>query len=179
MQFSFKLHVGHAICIIAILRHAICNTDMQYDKRVPYGHAIFSWMHVGHAIMKHQIWNMWFDIRTWRCGIMWTCILLSDMQVEHASKVETCGLKSNVWRSSELRQTVIVSMMSLSCDRDNLNECPDIHDGSAPTSMQDMRVTDWEDINQWQTCSLSVYGCVFCFLASLWVFFSKTRCIIC
>ena len=39
-------------------------------------------MHVEHAIMKHQISDMWSDILTWRCGIMWTCILLSDMQDE-------------------------------------------------------------------------------------------------
>ena len=28
---------------------------------------------------EHQISDMCFDIRTWRCGIMWTCILPSDM----------------------------------------------------------------------------------------------------
>ena len=82
MQFTFKLHVGHAICIMAILRHALCNMDMQFDKKVPCGHAIFFRMHVGHAIMKHQISDMCFDIRTWRCGSIWTCILPSDMQFE-------------------------------------------------------------------------------------------------
>ena len=80
MQFTFKLHVGHAICIMAILRHALCNMDMQFDKKVPCGHAIVFRMHVGHAIMKHQISDMCFDIRTWRCGIMWTCIFISDMK---------------------------------------------------------------------------------------------------
>ena len=80
MQFTFKLHVGHAICIMAILRHALCNMDMQFDKKVPCGHAIFFRMHVGHAIMKHQISDMCFDIRTWRRGIMWTCIFISDMK---------------------------------------------------------------------------------------------------
>ena len=39
-------------------------------------------MHVEHAIMNHQISDMGSEILTWRCGFMWTCILLSDMQFD-------------------------------------------------------------------------------------------------
>ena len=51
-------------------------------KKIACSTCNISWMHVEHAIMNHQLSDMGSEILTWRCGFMWTCILLSDMQFD-------------------------------------------------------------------------------------------------
>ena len=81
MQFIFKLHVGHAICIIAILRHALCKMDMQSEKKLHVQHAIYP-----ECMLNMQLWIIKFltwGLRSWHGGVV-SC--------GHAYYFRTCNL---------------------------------------------------------------------------------------
>ena len=79
-----------------------CMLDMQLWN-IKFQTCVLTSGHVGVVSCGHA-----YSFRTWS-GNMWTCILLQDMQDKHASKVETCGLKSNAWRSSAWGRVLSIS----------------------------------------------------------------------